>query len=555
MEFQELIVPFILNSEQFKKELANVQSMTNQKASGIGSAILGTGKLVAGAVAGLAVAGVGAITGAVTTSMEETLAWGSNLDQIQDLIGGTSEEAAGLALMVQRVGGDTDQLTGALSIMTRGLLDANGGLGTSGEALASLGVSIYDAQGNMRSANAIFADASNVLGNMEDGLEKSSILMDLFGRSGAEMGDILGAAANGGLANFNKEAKDLGLAFSDEQTQATIEYQKSMQKIDDIFNGLWTTIGINLLPVLTPLIEKFADFAERIMPKVREAIVSATDWITENFIPALQDASDWVSEKIIPNIENLTKGDFKFTIDGAINLFQDADQMLADFTSFYNSKEVQASVQDVGNKIGKGIVDGVSAVFSEKANGQSIAKAITDFFIDLNVTLTDFIGKIGADILAGFVDGILEAVGVPAKFRDPIQNALSNSFKTIFDQSLMLINPAIFGKRIIEGIAEGIKNNLGIIVDAMGAVSQKVVDTASGTLKIKSPSKVFEEIGSYTMQGLAIGIDKSSYQPIQSIGTVIASLQPQPQTQSMPSESIDYDRLALVIRDAMLQAI
>ena len=73
-----------------------------------------------------------------------------------------------------------------------------GGLGKSGQALADLGIDYHDASGNIKSANVLFQEVSDKMGPMEDGLNKTQLMMDIFGKSGKEMGDLLGAAANGG---------------------------------------------------------------------------------------------------------------------------------------------------------------------------------------------------------------------------------------------------------------------------------------------------------------------------------------------------------------------
>jgi hypothetical protein len=86
---------------------------------------------------------------------------------------------------------------------------------------------------------------------MPDGLEKTALMTQTLGKSGAELGDVLGAAANGGIGAFQTEAAKLGLAFSDEKTQQTIDYGKAQEKLQATFLGLKTSLGSALIPVLT----------------------------------------------------------------------------------------------------------------------------------------------------------------------------------------------------------------------------------------------------------------------------------------------------------------
>ena len=66
------------------------------------------------------------------------------------------------------------------------------------------------------------------------------------------------------------------------------------------------------------------------------------------------------------------------------------------------------------------------------------------------------------------------------------------------------------GKQLIAGLINGIKQMGAKAVDAITGVVDGVVDKAKSLLKIKSPSRVFMEIGGFISEGAADGIDKMS---------------------------------------------
>ncbi|SFB12426.1 hypothetical protein SAMN04515620_11959 [Collimonas sp. OK607] len=75
-----------------------------------------------------------------------------------------------------------------------------------------------------------------------------------------------------------------------------------------------------------------------------------------------------------------------------------------------------------------------------------------------------------------------------------------------------------FGLNIMQGLANGITGALGTVKMAIGGASDSVVGWFKEKLGIHSPSRVFAELGDFTMQGLAIGLQRSQDSPIQQVG-------------------------------------
>ena len=63
------------------------------------------------------------------------------------------------------------------------------------------------------------------------------------------------------------------------------------------------------------------------------------------------------------------------------------------------------------------------------------------------------------------------------------------------------------GSNIIQGLVNGITGAAGMVIDAIGGVVNDAIGWAKGLLGIASPSKVFAEIGDFTMQGMEEGIN------------------------------------------------
>ncbi|MGS0943731.1 phage tail tape measure protein (plasmid) [Pseudomonas luteola] len=71
-----------------------------------------------------------------------------------------------------------------------------------------------------------------------------------------------------------------------------------------------------------------------------------------------------------------------------------------------------------------------------------------------------------------------------------------------------------FGGMIIDGLVNGITNNVGKVKDAVVNAAGGAIDWFKEKLDIHSPSRVFAELGGFTMAGLAVGLAKNEDGPL-----------------------------------------
>ena len=67
------------------------------------------------------------------------------------------------------------------------------------------------------------------------------------------------------------------------------------------------------------------------------------------------------------------------------------------------------------------------------------------------------------------------------------------------------------GKDLIQGFMNGIKSKAQAVWDAAVDVANNAKEAVLSFLGINSPSRVFKEIGRYTAEGMAVGLDKYAY--------------------------------------------
>lgn len=77
-----------------------------------------------------------------------------------------------------------------------------------------------------------------------------------------------------------------------------------------------------------------------------------------------------------------------------------------------------------------------------------------------------------------------------------------------------------FGANILMGLASGITSALGYVKDAVVSAGSSVIGWFKEKLGIRSPSRVFAELGDFTMQGLAQGMGKGQDGPLSQMGNL-----------------------------------
>ena len=77
---------------------------------------------------------------------------------------------------------------------------------------------------------------------------------------------------------------------------------------------------------------------------------------------------------------------------------------------------------------------------------------------------------------------------------------------------------------LMRGLVNGIKAGISWVVNAARNVAQQAVNAAKGALGIHSPSRVFKEIGAYTMEGFGIGINKEGSNVVAGMGAMAQSV-------------------------------
>lgn len=131
---------------------------------------------------------------------------------------------------------------------------------------------------------------------------------------------------------------------------------------------------------------------------------------------------------------------------------------------------------------------------------QSQFNRLSTFIKNIWNALTGFLRSVWqaawTAIITYFASKIAQGISTAQNFVNSIRNAFN-------------INWMELGKRIVDGIVQGLKNGASAIVEAAKAAAKAALDAAKKALGIKSPSTAFMEIGNYSGLGFVQGFAKT----------------------------------------------
>lgn len=146
--------------------------------------------------------------------------------------------------------------------------------------------------------------------------------------------------------------------------------------------------------------------------------------------------------------------------------------------------------------------------------------------------------------IAGFLSSVISRVSSWVGNMASNASSAASRFASNLINGLQSIPGKVvsIGGDIIRGMVDGVVDAAGALIDAVGGAVNDAIGWAKSLLGIASPSKVFREIGQFTMQGAALGVEDDAAMLSSSTGDAMrgmvgaarsaagASVYPSPQT-------------------------
>lgn len=184
------------------------------------------------------------------------------LSKAAQKIGISTESLSKLGYAAQLADVDLTTLQGGLARLTKFQDEAAKGTEKNVSLFEDLGIAFKNADGTLRSTDAVFRDLAEVFQALPDGANKTALALEVFGRSGANLIPLLNSGADG-LDMMADRAERLGIVVDTQTGKAAEEFNDRLSDLRLQVEGLALAVAAELLPDLNNLVGTLQDGTEK----------------------------------------------------------------------------------------------------------------------------------------------------------------------------------------------------------------------------------------------------------------------------------------------------
>lgn len=204
---------------------------------------------LAGGFAAVAAAIVKAEKAMISMTKEST-AFADNIITLSMQTGQSTQQLQEFAYASELIDVSVDTLQGSLTKLTNNMQDTMNGTGNAKASFDELGVSVTNAvDGSMRSANDVFYETIDALGQVKNETERDAMSMDIFGRSAQDLNPLI-IQGSKTLKAYADEAHNMGYVLDDEALSALGAVDDAYQRLQKTQEGVKNQLAVEFAPYL-----------------------------------------------------------------------------------------------------------------------------------------------------------------------------------------------------------------------------------------------------------------------------------------------------------------
>jgi hypothetical protein len=254
----------------------------------VGGAFLNLGSQVTSVVAPVAALGGALSLAGIGASVQGFVQRAGELADASARLGVSVEALQEFRYAAGLVGVEAGEMDKALERLNKGLAEvADGKNAELGSLFKTLGISVRDSNGQIRSAADLMPQLAQAFEKNENPAVRTRIAMELFGKAGAALIPLLSQGADAMQAS-REEARKLGVVMGKDAVDAGDDLGDSLDKLKAAVTGLANTVGSQLAPILTPMVQKLTEW----IAANREIVATSVAKVIDQIGTALA-AVDW----------------------------------------------------------------------------------------------------------------------------------------------------------------------------------------------------------------------------------------------------------------------
>lgn len=245
-----------------------------------------------------------AATGAVTAVSALVLKAGSAADELSDMskvTGLSTTQLQKYDYTAKMAGTSLETITGAQTKLTKQMAAAKDETSATAKKFDALGVSVKDANGDLRNSDDVFVDVIDALGRIDNEAERDAAAMEIFGKSAKDLNPLILEGADG-LREYAKQAEELGVIVSEDNVNALADMQGKVKEVTAQFDALKQNLAAKFAPIAKEVLEKVQKVIQSVAkqldsPKFK-ASIDKLGKALKNFLEKAADAA----EKVLPHL-------------------------------------------------------------------------------------------------------------------------------------------------------------------------------------------------------------------------------------------------------------
>ena len=355
----------------------------------------------------------------------------------------------------------------SMETMTGSIMKLTKNMASGSDAFETLGVSITDADGNMRDATDVWYDSIAALSKVTNETERDQLAMELFGKSAM---DLAGVVDDGGeaLKQFGQEAEDAGLILSGDAVSSAVEFNDQIDKLKASATQAFLKAGAALSTTLIPNLEKLVDLVVQVLSWFAnldgstQALILTILGLTAAISPVLGLISTLTGLATALNVATLPL----IATIGAVILV--IGLLVAAGVALYkNWDTVKAKVQQLWSSIQTAFNNIKTAVTNAVNNAANIAVTA---FNKIYSTVTSVVNNVRNAVSSGF-NAVVSTVSSAV-------NSAYSIVSSVFSSMYGAVSGAISGiTGVVSSVFWGVYNTISSAINSAAGVVQGAVNT------------------------------------------------------------------------------